>query len=393
MRVLISTRSGAGHFGPLIPFAHALLRDNAEVLVTAPRDAGPMVAAAGLEHHPIPDPPAGERDQVFADARQMDPAAANARVVGDVFIRIDTAASFPHLRRAIGAWRPDVVLYDITDFAAGLAAEAAGVPAVSVAITLGEPIELLRDVIAEALDEVREQVGLEPDPHLERFRQNASFTLIPEGLEDPAKGGSPPLRFRVPEAREPRPLPDWWSNDEWPLVYLTFGSVAPAMDYFPDLYRAAIDALSVLPVRVLVTIGRDRDPADIGPVPANVHVAGWVPQADVMPHAAAMVCHGGSGTVNAGLAAGLPMVVVPLFADQPHNARRVAEIGAGIALAPEQLVRLPDAVRSLLGNGSYRAVAGGIADKARRLPTVDTATKILRSVAQSQPRSVAWSTA
>jgi hypothetical protein len=33
MRVLISTRQGAGHFGPLVPFAHALLRDGAEVLV------------------------------------------------------------------------------------------------------------------------------------------------------------------------------------------------------------------------------------------------------------------------------------------------------------------------------------------------------------------------
>jgi hypothetical protein len=36
MRVLISTRLGAGHFGPLIPFAHALLRGNHEVVVVAP---------------------------------------------------------------------------------------------------------------------------------------------------------------------------------------------------------------------------------------------------------------------------------------------------------------------------------------------------------------------
>jgi MGT family glycosyltransferase len=153
------------------------------------------------------------------------------------------------------------------------------------------------------------------------------------------------------------------------------------MDFFPGLYRSAIDALSALPVRVLVTVGRERDPADIGPVAPNVHVAGWVPQADVMPHAAAMVCHGGSGTVNAALAAGLPMAVVPLFADQPHNARRVAEIGAGIAVAPDQLMRLPDAVRSLLADGSYRAAAGRIADNAKRLPTVDTATKMLCALA------------
>jgi UDP:flavonoid glycosyltransferase YjiC (YdhE family) len=74
-------------------------------------------------------------------------------------------------------------------------------------------------------------------------------------------------------------------------------------------------------------------------------------------------------------------VVVPLFADQLHNARRVAEIGAGIAVAPDRLVRLPDAVRSLLAVRSYRANAGLIADEAQRLPTVDTATKIIRSLA------------
>jgi MGT family glycosyltransferase len=184
-------------------------------------------------------------------------------------------------------------------------------------------------------------------------------------------------------------LPDWWGNYEWPLVYLTFGSVAPQMDFFPGLYRRAIDALSHLPVRVLVTVGRDRDPAGIGPVAPNVHVAGWVPQGDVMPHAAVMVCHGGSGTVTAGLAGGVPMVVVPLFADQPHNARRVQDIGAGVALGPDGLVRLGDVVRGVLADRAYGAAARRVADEMKQYPTVDTATRMLRTLAYSQPRSVA----
>ena len=382
MRVLISTRMGAGHFGPMIPFAHALLRRNSEVLVTAPVSAGPMIAEAGLDHHPIPDPPTEGRAERFARARTLGDDEANALVVGDLFIRTDAPAAYPHVRRAIETWEPDVVLYDISDFAAGLAAEATGVPAVSVSITLGVHMRTLGATIAEALDEVRAEIGLDPDPQLERLAQTPAFTLMQAGLEEPAQlVGPQPLRFRVPDPAEPRPLPDWWRNDEWPLVYLTFGSVAPSMEYFPGLYRRAIDALSVLPVRVLVTVGRDRDPADLGPTPDNVHVARWVPQADVMPHAAAMVCHGGSGTVTAGLAAGVPMVVVPLFADQPHNARRVTDIGAGLAVGPDELVRLPDAVRSLLADPSYRDAAQRVADETRRLPTVDSAAAILRKVA------------
>ena len=384
MRVLISTRAGAGHVGPMIPFAHALRRDDHEVLVAAPNAAGPLVIEAGLDHHPIPDPPDEDRLPIFSRARTLSADDANALVVGEVFIRIDTPAAYPHVRRAIEDWEPDIVLYDVSDFAAGLAAEAAGVPAVNVAITLGSYMLWLGETTETALEVVREQIGLEPDPGLKRLSSTPSFSLLPAALEAPAALDAPqPLRFRVPEPRDPRPLPAWWSNDDWPLVYLTFGSVAPTLDFFPHLYRDAIDTLSELPVRVLVTIGRDRDPSELGPVPKQVHVARWVPQADVMPHAAAMICHGGSGTVTAGLAAGMPMVVVPLFADQPHNARRVADVGAGIALEPTDLVRLSDAVRRLLADRSYRDRAALIADDTRRLPTVDTATKILSRLAKA----------
>ena len=88
---------------------------------------------------------------------------------------------------------------------------------------------------------------------------------------------------------------------------------------------AAVDALADAPVRVLLTVGTEVDPADLGAVPANVHVEPWVPQGAVMAHASAMVGHGGSGSTLAAMAAGMPLAVVPLFADQPENADRVAD--------------------------------------------------------------------
>ena len=93
-----------------------------------------------------------------------------------------------------------------------------------------------------------------------------------------------------------------------------------------------MDAVAQLPVRVLVTIGRQADPARLGPLSANVHVERWVDQARVMPHASALVAHGGAGTTLAALAAGVPMALLPLSADQPLNARRMVGLGAGLAL-------------------------------------------------------------
>ena len=74
-----------------------------------------------------------------------------------------------------------------------------------------------------------------------------------------------------------------WPNPQDPLVYLTFGSVAAALPFFPDLYRAALRALAALPVRVLLTLGEAADPALLAPLPGNAHVERWRAQEEVLP--------------------------------------------------------------------------------------------------------------
>jgi UDP:flavonoid glycosyltransferase YjiC (YdhE family) len=379
---MISTRRGAGHFGPLVPFAKAFLRNNDEVVVTAPQEAAPMIAAAGLDHLPYPDPPEAERSDVIRRARQMSEHESNELVLTEIFIRIDTAHAYPHLLAAMRRFRPDVVLYDVSEFAAPLAAETLGVPAVCVGITVTPDFLGLAPTMARELDRLRADLGMRPDPDMDMLGCAPYFTLTPAEMEDPAEP-SPVQAMRFREDDPPaRPLPDWWAGSDWPLVYLTFGSVAPSMDFFPSLYRDALEALSLLPVRVLVTIGRERDPAELGPVAPNVHVARWVPQADVMPHADVLVCHGGSGTVRSALCAGVPTVVIPLFADQPYNARRVEALGAGLAL--DGVKGLGEAVRRILGEGSYRAAAQRIAGAARALPTVDLAPEIVYELVEDR---------
>jgi UDP:flavonoid glycosyltransferase YjiC (YdhE family) len=154
---------------------------------------------------------------------------------------------------------------------------------------------------------------------------------------------------------------------------------------------------------VLVTIGDAGEPARLDPLPPNVHVERWVPQADIARHAAAVVCHGGFGTTLGALANGLPLVVVPLFAgDQWHNARRVAQVGAGIALqenagprgifevpGPPVVAALGEAVQSALDDPAYRRAAGGVADAIADLPPVDAAVDLFRAIANQERTDVA----
>jgi UDP:flavonoid glycosyltransferase YjiC (YdhE family) len=384
MRILFTTKAGAGHFGPLIPFARAFRRAGADVLIAAPREAAAMVRAEGLPLWAFDDPPAEERAAIFAEVRgRPSDDAVHRRVVGDVFARIDARAAFPGVLAACRAWGPDVVVSEITEFAGPLAAEVVGVPSVCVGISQQGKAERVLPAVFEAVDELRQAFGMAPDPSGERMLGRPHLTMMPAALEDPAAPpSSPALRFREARPTVRRHPLYGGPADDRPLVYVTFGSVAPSMEFFPGLYRDAIDALAPLPVRLLVTIGRDRDPADLGPLPTNVRIERWVPQADLMPHVAAMVCHGGSGTVTMGLAASVPMAVVPLFADQPWNAERVDALGAGIALdgGLEAIARLREAVVRLTADPSYRASAQRIAAEIRALPPVDAAVGVVRGL-------------
>ena len=124
---------------------------------------------------------------------------------------------------------------------------------------------------------------------------------------------------------------------------------------------------------MLLTTGKTPEPLRLVAPGPHVHIADWVPQAAVLRHASVVVCHGGSGTTLGALAAGVPLVVTPLFADQPYNAARVAALGAGVAVepGPDLGARCSTAVASVLGDEDIRVAALGVAREIAALPTVD----------------------
>jgi UDP:flavonoid glycosyltransferase YjiC (YdhE family) len=290
-------------------------------------------------------------------------------------------ASLPGLLRLLPRLRPDLLLRETTEVAGLLAAERLGVPHGRIAIMAGATETWGVPVAAPALDRHRRALGLPPDPSARRVHDSPYLTIIPAAMEDPEDAGpAHALRFRAPMPA-PAPLPAWWGADERPLVYVTYGSVTPRLPVFGDLFRATVAALADAPVRVLFTIGSEVDRAPLGDVPAHVRVERWVPQAQVMPHAAAVVSHGGAGSTRMALAAGVPSVIVPSFADQPRNAERIAALGAGVAL-PDGPAGLAAAVRRVLDEPAFRAAARRVSAEIAALPPVDEAPAALeRSLA------------
>src|SRR5581483_6192195 len=77
--------------------------------------------------------------------------------------------------------------------------------------------------------------------------------------------------------------------------------------------------------------------ASLGPLPSNVRIAGWVPLATLFRGCAAVVHHGGSGTMLSASVAGIPQLVVPEGLGYEVNARAVTRYGCGFACTAEEI--------------------------------------------------------
>ncbi|HZM31532.1 MAG TPA: nucleotide disphospho-sugar-binding domain-containing protein, partial [Acidimicrobiales bacterium] len=152
------------------------------------------------------------------------------------------------------------------------------------------------------------------------------------------------------------------------LVYVTFGTVWNDVDAG---FHAAVQAAASLADEVLVTVGPTGDPASLGTVPANVVVERYVPQAEVLPRSAAVVCHGGSGTVLASLAHGVPLVSLPRGADQFANAANLERVGAGVTVSGSDAADVPaqaQALRTVLGGSGPKEAAAALGREIAAMP-------------------------
>ena len=165
-----------------------------------------------------------------------------------------------------------------------------------------------------------------------------------------------------------RSLPWLDALRDLPIVYVTLGTV---YNQNLDVFRALLDGLRDEALNIVVTVGKQNDPAVLGPQPSNVHVHRYIPQELLLPHCAAVVTHGGAGSTLGALAFGLPLLLVPQGADHFYNADRVVAAGAGVQLMPDRLTAdsARDAVRMLLHDDTFQARLTASRTSSTRCPT------------------------
>lgn len=406
MRVLFTTQPAASHWYQLVPLAQALESAGHEVAFASTPGFCPTIEAKGFRSF------RAGADETEEEARQIREQVAKSEELppqvpamryGFAGIRADR--TLPDLLAIILDWNPHVVVREHTEFAGCVAAERVGIPHAT--YQLAAPALFFFRAVEEPLNRLLASVGLpsaaagKPADILYRY-----LLLYPRPLSLWGRDVSAPDTMRVfrytgfDQSAEGA-LPEWVGElqmqpngqaERRPLLYATLGTVNNDRT---DILSAILEGLREEPINLILTVGRNRDPLDFGEQPAHVHIERYIPQNMLLPRCDLVITHGGSGTMLDALSLGLPMVIIPIFADQPINAQLCAELGVARVVTPEGRTQhelaqeIRNATQEVLRNPAYRANAHRLCKELEELPGLEYPVALLETLVTKHGRAPA----
>lgn len=343
MRLLLTSHPTSSHLLPgLVPLAQVARALGHEVAVATADAMAPELAAHGVPCLPLPGIPDQQAMRTDPELTRRYGLPTELRRPGERMIydaawrKFSRAYAGPvalHLARTLLAedWQPDVIVSEATEHGGRLAASVLGIPHV---VLDNNPLTSLQRSITEPV--LREQLAeLSHRGELAPLRRAG---LLPERCYPAEVAASAVGHYRVPAPllNQPRLQPELAQLPaDRPLALMSLGSLILTLDVVDDLLEPILQALGTLPCEVVLTLGGSQPAPALGPVPANVHVTDYVPQAALLESCRLFITHAGFNAYREGLAAGVPMVALPLMADQPVNAERIVALGVGERLDVE----------------------------------------------------------
>lgn len=371
----------------MIPLAIASQAQGHEVMFATASDSCGMIRSIGIETI-VAGMTAAERmgtyRQRFPEAAQLPSSELPDHMFPHLFGAVAAPRMYAELVGPATEWQPNVIVCDAAELAGPVVAASLGVPNVTHSFGVAIPAHRVK-AAAPFLADAWSKNGLVPRPfggcydHLyidiyppsmqpgDLSRLGRIIRRRPESADHlPGHETSPTLNGFLQRAQPDRPL-----------IYVTFGTVFNNNDAF----RAVVAAAQSFPALFVVTVGPNGDPAAFGTVTDNILIERYIPQGVILDRCAAVISHGGSGTVLAGLSRGLPQLCIPQAADQFANAAACTAAGAGIALSDNVTSESSSvALAKIIVDPSFRVAANRVATEIHAMPNADDVVAILTSL-------------
>jgi zeaxanthin glucosyltransferase len=365
-----------GHLNPMTALArHLQARNHEVVFLYSP-------SANGLPCVP------GEKDDMNANRPKMSKLEGPGALAFYCGVAAkETEMIFKSLPKMVETTGIEVLIIDPIQFCVELGAMKLGIPYITVATALYldyfgyTPLHVYdwsHETTPEALVRNREGVvrfarstynertkayakkaGLKidwDDPSFV-FSKLAYITQIPKEFDFENPLLPPQFHYTGPfHDGKGRPKQDfpWDRLTGEPLIYASMGTL---MNGRADVFRTIVAGVAKHKgTQLVLSIGDQLDPKQIGPVPGNAIIAKQTPQLEVLKRASVCITHAGLNTVLESLAQGVPQVGIPITFDQPGVATRIAAKKTGVTMPFEKLTsdQLSTLLGEVLSNALYR---------------------------------------
>lgn len=248
--------------------------------------------------------------------------------------------------------------------------------------------------LASAIDAFRRELGMRPAARpVMRWWRSPELVIgfFPEWYSAPQPDWTGPTLlggfplFDAPGTTVSSELEEFLANGEPPLVFSQAWLVHDAQEY----YTTSVEVARRLGRRaVLLTSHPEQLPRSL---PPSVRYFGFVPLGRLLPHAAAIVHHGGMGTIGQALAAGVPQLTAPSILDQFDNSRRLLRLGVSAnmrssAYRPDRVTRV---LKALLNSPIVAERCRHYAELCRQEPPFATACQTLEQMQGRSARPIA----
>lgn len=386
--MLLTTQPGIGHLNSMVPLARALTAAGHEAAFATGATFCSTVEAAGFRAIPAGlDFLQSAAASVFPELAGMAGEKASVYWFRSIWLDAAPRRMLPDLLRILQDWEPDVVVNDFWDFAAPLAAEAVGIPHATHVLGSFRPAELLASFFGRELRSLRELAGLSPDPDLAYLYRYLYLDYYPPRLQPAGQVGLAVAHHLRPGPFETPGVaaPGWLTTlPPRPTVYVSMGTVFSDV---PELFKLLLRGLRDEDANVIVALGSaDRNPDDLGHQPDNVRIERLVAQPLVLRRSDVLVTHAGPNAIVEALSNGLPMLCIPLSAEQPVNARNCERAGVALSLALADVTpeRVKLSVRRLLTDGGFKSNALRLQAELQLLPDSTHAVGLLERLARTR---------
>jgi hypothetical protein len=121
-------------------------------------------------------------------------------------------------------------------------------------------------------------------------------------------------------------------------IFMSFGSISSGFP--PAILNNLVGAVNQFDMTIIWALRRDSVDYVKDKIRQNIYIFNWVPQNDVLGHnnTRLFITHCGNNGQYEALYHGVPMVGIPMFGEQPHNAFRIQDHGYGVSLLPKTML-------------------------------------------------------